>query len=156
MRIFVDMDGVLADFDSHYESVFGVRPDKWLDNADWKKVREYKDFYLNIPPMVDLPLLWAYLAQFDPIILTGVPSSVEEAASNKIAWVRKNLGDTEIRCCLSREKYLHCEPGDVLIDDWEKHKDKWVSAGGIWITHRNAIDTIRELAAIQYPRVVQE
>lgn len=145
------MDGVLADFDSGYELAFGVRPSTKADNVDWQKVRARKDFYLNLPPMPDMPLLWAYVAQFKPIILTGIPRSVEEAASNKIAWVRKNLGDVEIRCCLSREKYLHATPGDVLIDDWEKHKRLWISAGGVWITHRNAAETIRELAAIQFP-----
>ena len=36
-------------------------------------------------------------------------------------------------------------PGDILIDDWEKHKDAWVNAGGIWITHTSAKDTIEQL-----------
>lgn len=148
MQIFVDMDGVLADFDSGYEAAFGIRPSTKTDNVDWKKVRTREGFYFNLPPMSDMPLLWAYVAQFKPIILTGIPSSVEEAASNKTAWVRRHLGDTEIRCCLSREKYKHCSPGDILIDDWEKHKDKWVNAGGIWITHRHAAETIEQLREI--------
>ncbi len=50
MQIFVDMDGVLADFDAHYEAVLGVRPDKITDNVDWSAVRAVKDFYLNHPP----------------------------------------------------------------------------------------------------------
>ena len=37
-------------------------------------------------------------------------------------------------CCLAKEKYLHAS-GNVLIDDWEKYKGKWVAAGGIRITH---------------------
>ena len=39
MTIFVDMDGVLADFDQHYENVFGVLPSRVADNVDWKQVR---------------------------------------------------------------------------------------------------------------------
>ena len=82
MQIFVDMDGVLADFDAHHEAVFGVRPDKVADNVDWSAVRAVKDFYLNIPPMADLPALWTVLGKHKPIILTGVPRSVEEASAN--------------------------------------------------------------------------
>lgn len=99
MQLFVDMDGVLADFDRHYENVFGVRPDKIADNVDWQRVRDTKDFYLNIPPMTDMPVLWSAIASLRPIVLTGVPRSVEEAPENKRAWVRKNLGsDIEVRC----------------------------------------------------------
>lgn len=112
-------------------------------------MRETKDFYLNIPPMSDMRELWDFVLPFNPIILTGVPRSVVEASENKIAWVRKHLGpDVEVRCVLSREKYLSCQPGDILIDDWEKHKDKWVKAGGVWITHTSAADTIRALELI--------
>ena len=147
MQIFVDMDGVLADFDAHYEAVFGVRPDKITDNVDWSAVRVVQDFYLNIPPMADLTALWAVLGKHRPIILTGVPRSVAEASDNKRAWARKHLGPgVEVRCCRSREKYQHANPGDLLIDDWEKYKHLWVGAGGVWITHWSAEATIQELA----------
>ena len=61
-KLFVDMDGVLADFDAHHEAAFGVRPDKILDNVDWTAVREVSGLYLDIPPAPDLPLLWAYIS----------------------------------------------------------------------------------------------
>ena len=146
MKLFVDLDNTLADFDAGYEAVFGYRPCKIQDNADWDAVRRTKDFYLNLPPMPDLDILWDYIGQLKPIVLTGVPSSVPEAPANKIAWVRKNLGpDVEVRCCLSREKFKHCQPGDVICDDWEKHMHLWLSAGGRWITHVSAEQTIDEL-----------
>lgn len=146
MQLFVDLDNTLCDFDAGYEAAFGYRPCKVKDNADWDAVRRTKDFYLNLPPMPDLPILWDYVGQLNPIILTGVPSSVPEAPANKTAWVRKHLGpDVEVRCCLSKEKFKHCKPGDVLIDDWEKHKALWLSAGGNWITHVSAEQTIDEL-----------
>jgi len=65
------------------------------------------------------------------------------------AWVRRHLGDTvEVRCCLSKEKYKHCRPGDILIDDWEKYRALWVEAGGIWITHRSAEQTVEALQSL--------
>jgi hypothetical protein len=39
MRLFVDLDGVLADFDSHYEKLFGTRPNRRLGNEGWAKIR---------------------------------------------------------------------------------------------------------------------
>lgn len=150
MNLFVDMDGVLADFDTHHEAVFGFRSDKLLDNVDWKAVRDTPDFYLNIPPMPDLPLLWSFIEPFRPIILTGVPWSVKEAASNKQAWVDRHLPGTEIRCCLSKEKYLHAQTGDILIDDWDKYRHLWVEAGGRWITHISATNTIEALKQLMH------
>jgi hypothetical protein len=145
----VDMDGVLADFDAHHEAVFGVRADKLLDNVDWKAVRKVVGFYEVIPPMADLADLWGAIERHNPIVLTGVPSSVREAPDNKRAWVRKHLGaHVEVRCCRSKEKCLHASEGDVLIDDWEKYRHLWIAKGGRWITHRSAAETIRELALL--------
>jgi hypothetical protein len=145
-QLFVDMDGVLADFDAHHEAVFGVRSDKRLDNVDWAAVRKVKDFYLNIPPMPDFDELWAFIEPRKPIVLTGVPRSVEEAADNKRAWAKRHLGDhIEVWCCRSSEKCRRCLTGDVLIDDWEKYRRLWLKAGGVWITHVSAAQTIEAL-----------
>lgn len=142
------MDGVLADFDAGYESAFGVRPSIEADNVDWNLVRNYPNFYLNLPPMPDFEILWDFVKPLKPVVLTGIPRSVEEACANKTAWVRRYMEDTEIRCCRSSEKCLNAVPGAILVDDWEKYKSKWLSAGGIWITHRNAVATIDELRRI--------
>jgi hypothetical protein len=58
LQLFVDLDGVLADFDAHYEGHFGIRPCTVTDNVDWDLVRNVKDFYLGISPMADMHMLW--------------------------------------------------------------------------------------------------
>jgi hypothetical protein len=146
VKFFVDMDGVLADFDAHHEAVFGTRSNKDADNVDWSAVNAYPDFHFDIPPMADMLALWNFVLPFKPIILTGVPASISIAANNKVRWVRKHLGDNvEVRCCLSKEKWLHADPGDILIDDWEKYKHLWEGTGGVWITHKSAAETISQL-----------
>ncbi len=149
MQIFVDMDGVLADFDSGYEAAFGHRPDKAADNADWSKVRAVAGFYAGLPLMPGALDLWAFVERYRPIVLTGVPHSVKEAPENKRAWVLKHLGPrVEVRCCRSSEKCHHAEPGDILVDDWEKYRHLWIARGGRWVTHRSAEESVRELRAL--------
>lgn len=148
--LFVDMDGVLADFDRHYWDVFGVRPDKTVDNVNWDAVKAVSNFYLNVPPMFDMPLLWARIAGLRPTVLTGVPANVPEAPANKRAWAVRHLGpEVPVVCCRSSEKYLHAKPGDVLIDDWEKYRDRWTKVGGVWITHLCAATTIAAVDAMR-------
>lgn len=142
------MDGVLADFDTHYGNVFGAPPSKAADNVDWGAVRAFAGFYADMPPMADMRELWDFVSRLTPkpIVLTGVPWSVEEAPDNKRAWGARHLGKhVEIRCCRSSEKCLHLKPGDILIDDWEKYRDLWIGKGGRWITHRSARETIDQL-----------
>ncbi len=148
--LFCDMDGVLADFDRGYFETFGVQTSRENDNVDWKLVRRTPNFFQNLPPMPDFDILWNYIKNFEPVILTGIPSSVAEAADNKRDWIHKYIGDNvEVRCCMSRDKCRHAIPGDVLIDDWTKYKHKWIDAGGIWITHTSALNTIEELQMVE-------
>lgn len=149
MQLFLDLDGVLADFDAHHEAVFGFRSDKLLDNVDWKAVRATPGFYANIPMMPDAMTLWESVEHLNPIILTGIPHSVEEAEPNKRFWVRWHLGaNVEVRCCRSSEKCLYAKPGDVLVDDWDKYRKLWVANGGVWITHTSADNTIEQLCGL--------
>jgi phosphoglycolate phosphatase-like HAD superfamily hydrolase len=146
MQLFVDLDGVLADFDAGYERVFGYRPSKLTDNVDWNAIRSQFNFYAGLPPMNDYMQLWTYIRHHHPIILTGLPFSIEEASDNKRAWVKRWIGETvEVRCTRSKDKYLHARPGDILIDDWERHRDRWINQGGVWITHQTAATTIAAL-----------
>ena len=148
MQLYVDMDGVLADFDRHYEETFGVVASKQLDNVRWEWVREREGFYAGIPPMDDMEELWRAVEPFNPWILTGVPRGVPEAYENKSEWVKKHLGAKVVMIgCRSKEKCRYAKPGDVLIDDWEKYRHLWEQAGGHWITHRSAKESVEALMA---------
>ena len=145
MQLYLDLDGVLADFDSGYAAAFGRRPGKEKDDVDWNAVRAYPNFYRDLPPMADVNVLWARVARYQPIVLTGVPRSVPEAAANKRAWMERWLPGTLMIPTWSAEKASYARPGDVLVDDWVKYRQKWVDAGGVWITHVNALETDRLL-----------
>jgi len=153
-QLFVDLDGVLADFDAHYEAVTGVRASVIADNVDWELVRSCPDYYLNIPPMADAHILWARVAPHNPTILTGIPWGVPDAEANKRAWVAKHLGEhVPVICCKSADKCLNAQPGDILVDDWTKYQHKWLEVGGIWITHTSAASTLEQLEPLGYVEI---
>lgn len=147
MRLFLDMDGVLADFDRGHELAFGFRPDKLKDDVDWDRIRKITDYYYTLPPMEDMFELWYGVKPLKPTVLTGVPSVfTEEASENKRRWIQKWLGpDVPVICCRSRDKSLHMQPGDIIIDDWDKHQSVWEEKGGIWILHQSAEQSLEEL-----------
>ncbi len=53
---------------------------------------------------------------------------------------------------MAAKKHLHMDPGDVLVDDRDRHRHLWEGAGGVFVHHKNAEDSIRQLAKI-YPSV---
>lgn len=148
MQLFLDLDGVLVNFDGHYEATVGPLPDRNdpSRDIDWSAVNGI-EFFNTAPPMPDAFELFDYVKGYNPIILTGAPSTgFEKAAQNKKEWVLRHLGPhVTVLCVKSKEKSHLCKPGDILVDDWEKYKDLWLAKGGRWVTHTSAAKTIGEL-----------
>jgi hypothetical protein len=101
--------------------------------------------------MPDAKRLFRAVKHLKPTILTGIPLGTW-AAPQKERWAAKHFPDVPIITTLARQKHLHMDPGDVLVDDRENHRKLWEDAGGIFIHHKNAEDTLRQLAKI-YPSV---
>lgn len=149
IQVFLDCDGVLADFDRGYEAVSGERPSRELDNVDWSLIALHHAFYRRLQPMPDAHELvdGVHALGFNPTVLTGTPWSVPHAAEDKCAWVAEHFPGVPIITCRSRDKYKHGKPRDVLIDDWPKYKENWTQMGGVWITHRSARQSLEGLSA---------
>ncbi len=146
--IYVDLDGVLADFNARAIEVFGKSPRQIEDEIGstqfWAAIRAIHDFYLVLPKMHDADELWHGILKYEshPIILTGVPASMPQVPEHKKAWCKTYFPNTEVITCFSRDKASHCKPGDILIDDWPKYRPLWEQAGGIFIAHESATKTL--------------
>lgn len=148
-QLYVDLDGVIADFDAGYERAFKVRPKDLPGDVDWDAIEAYRTFYLDLPTMPDYPSLWARISRYQPIILTGVPREIGGAEAQKREWVNRYFGPKQmVICCRSADKAAYCRPGDLLIDDRENYRQPWLDAGGVWITHTSAINTARQLTEL--------
>ena len=154
MTIFVDRDGVLANFDKSASAIVGMNHYKATfilgDDEMWKRIHSRKDFFVNLDPMDDMPLLWTVLRRFNPWVLTALPrENSERAAKQKQAWVQKHLTPKPpVVTCYTKDKVNYCSPGDILIDDREVVKAAWEAKGGHYITHTSAADTILQLGAL--------
>jgi len=53
---------------------------------------------------------------------------------------------------MARDKHKHMKPGDVLVDDRENHRSAYEREGVVFVHHKNAEDSLRQLAEI-FPSV---
>jgi hypothetical protein len=53
---------------------------------------------------------------------------------------------------MARDKHKHMHPGDVLVDDREKHRAAYEAAGVVFVHHKNAADSLSQLAKL-FPSV---
>ncbi len=153
VALFVDLDGVMADFDKGVVKVTGKRPDEQPLNQMWKSLARHGDFYYSLDLMPDATTLWKYVVKFNPIILSGLPMG-SWAPGQKKRWVGEHLGwDIPVVLGMARDKpqdamkYLGVNTleGCILIDDRKKAKTLWESAGGTFILHTSAASSIRQL-----------
>jgi hypothetical protein len=151
MQLFLDCDGVLANFDKRATEVFGEHPrhfeDKKGERLFWDTIYGTPDFFYSLEPMPDAYDLFNAVKHLNPIILTGVPRG-RWAADQKLRWRDKYFPNTEMITCASRDKIKYAKPGDIIVDDWEKWRQLWVDGGGIWVLHKNAKQSIVELKTL--------
>jgi len=93
-HVFLDCDGVLADFDSYAEEYFGMPPRQYEAEKGaqrfWKELEEKGDFYRNMPLMDDARVLVDGVRHLNPTILTGCPRGTW-AQGQKVEWAAEHF-----------------------------------------------------------------
>jgi 5'-nucleotidase len=153
-HLFLDSDGVFADFDQHIFNLFGCYP-REMDDADmWAKANANPEFWSDMPLKPGALELWEAVIHTKPTVLTGCPKSdYDRAVTHKLAWWERHFGHTQVITCLSRDKALHMKnPGDWLVDDMVKNCKRWEKAGGNAFVYRDnptrVIEVLRGVGAL--------
>lgn len=168
--LYLDLDGVLADFDKalllrgvvNNDNTFHHKPAyTWtaaqteLDRAV-RRCMEAPDFWNNIPLMPGAHELWDYAKQFPLYILTATPNLTdyrERIEIQKRGWVQAMFGpfpDDQVHVCLRSEKRHHAREGAVLVDDMAVNCSEWRRHGGTAIQHTSAAETIKQLRSLAH------
>ena len=154
-RLFLDADGVLADFDAGAQRLLGMKPKAFIAKHGrgefWKRLARAKNFYGTLPEMSDARLLFNAVKHLEPTILTGLPLG-RWAAPQKVEWAAEHFPGVPIITCMAADKHNHMKPGDVLVDDREKHRAAYEAAGVVFVHHKSAEDSLTQLAKI-FPSV---
>lgn len=159
MQIYVDLDGVLADFDASAEKILQTNNIYkyefiWGPNKFWDGLNTNPNFFAEMEMTGDARHLWAKIVHLNPAILTALPrENPEHVNTQKRDWVKLKLDSingtaTRVITCPTKDKPNYCLPGDILIDDRAVNRDAWIAQGGTYIIHTSAVNTITTLRAL--------
>ena len=144
MNIYLDMDDVVADWHTAAQDFLKMRWNKdtneRIPQADWERVKQDSHFYRNLPLKPGAVELVQHCrdavasGRADGLFfLTALPHdySMPYAASDKVWWAHEHFPDiTVFLGPFSHDKWRHCTPGDILIDDRTSNCEEWIQRGG--------------------------
>lgn len=164
MKLFLDLDGVLVDFEKgvwhaghpsetrqpgreEIEHFIGSLELKEL----WRTVGRHGDgFWTVLEWMPGGRELWDFVKDRHPSILTGT-SLDPRCGPEKKVWCARELGEhINVITCFARDKQKWAGPDAVLVDDRTTNGAKWTDAGGIFVHHTDPAETIRQLKKLGF------
>lgn len=148
MKIFIDMDEVVADFNGYATWALGKSAeDVWLTDVDWISLRQHQRLYRNLAVRQDARQLVDYLCEYAQgrshvfvAFLTAVPrkNDMPWAFTDKVLWAQRYFPQVPVWFGPhSADKFQHCAAGDILIDDRKSNCDEWAAAGGLSHIYRS-------------------
>lgn len=157
--IFLDMDGVLADFDRFVFEQMGRTFDHasgpGADKEMWEFLAKIDRLYFQLEPMPRALELWELAHSFGAKVevLTAIPrrATIPTAEQDKRDWIAKHFGTaTPVRIGpFSRDKWKHGNPADILVDDRHDNITDWINkAQGIGIFYTGFDEAVEDLRRI--------
>ena len=149
-RIFVDLDGVLTDFDKQFETLGQGKIDGYEEKHGsfqfWELIKSGGlKWWSEMPFMKNGEKLWEFIIEnfVDIKVLSTPAKTIPESRLGKMMWVKTHLGNYPLILWSNKEDYAGEK--NILIDDRVDNINKWKENGGIGILHKSVISTIKEL-----------
>lgn len=152
--IYVDMDGVLSDFEKQYKSMFGELPKESRDNKERGRYSELWHSFVDQKGFEQLNffngalLLLKYLEELtkvDIFILTssGGSDRHHDVTKQKLEWLKKRFVEFPAIVVPGRRfKKMFANKHSLLIDDTPDVVEAFIDNGGEAILHKEAEYTI--------------
>ena len=151
-HLFLDMDGVQADFFTAWARLFGKEQYKDIGDRAQREVSiadinsrgpEFVEaFFTNLPVLPGAQTLIKFLRdnKIDYTILSAPLRGNEEASiRGKLAWLDRHHPGSSATAIFTGEKQRYAttngEP-NVLVDDFKKYVNAWTADGGIAVLYR--------------------
>ena len=156
--IYLDMDGVVANFDKRFEDLSGLLPNDFVDkygkNAFWDLIDEKHkvSFWRGIEIMPGAKKLVDFVSKYPYEMLTA-PSVKKQSIIGKGLWITDKVGTLypsrpKVTYRPAKEKHnvkSKLTKFDILIDDKKSTIDSWDAKGGTAIFYQNADQVINDL-----------
>jgi 5'(3')-deoxyribonucleotidase len=145
-EIFVDMDGVLADFFGEWAKVMGKDSFRDIEDpaAAISKIKDVEDFWLNLPvlPQARQLLMLIKRVKGKYKICTSPLADDPRSEPHKREWVKKNLAfflPEEVIVTHNKPQFATAKDGtpNILIDDYGVNIRNWEEAGGIGFKYKD-------------------
>ena len=145
-EIYVDMDGVLADFFGEWAKAMGKKSFRDIEDPEAAigKIKDIKDFWLNLPVLPQAKQLLTLIKKVKGKykICTSPLADDPRSEPHKREWVKKNLAffpPEEVIVTHNKPKWATQKDGtpNILIDDYGVNINNWEAAGGIGFKYKD-------------------
>ena len=148
--IYLDMDGVIADFSKRYKELYHMEP------REAEKKQQFNDLFaefiatnqfatLDEMPDAHIGLEFLRKCSVPTQILssTAREESYDAISKQKMVWLQAHgITFNPIFVPGKKHKYKYATPNSIIIDDTKSVIDDWNAAGGIAIWHKDWLTTI--------------
>lgn len=162
--IYLDLDGVVANFEKRYKELFGMKPSEVSKKEKYRELyfwTHWDDFvngknFETLELLPDANELIEYLRNLNReginveiLSSSGGEKHHEVVVPQKKAWLQAvGIEFKPNIVCGGKAKAAFAQPSSILIDDTERLITEFNAAGGIGILHTSAYDTIKRIEQI--------
>lgn len=153
-KVYVDLDGVLADLFNHVGKIHDVEHYDHMTVPQWEEFFKTTDAYHLFRDLPVFPtanrLLRMVKGMAGGYTILSSPLSFDREGSikGKQEWIKKNLTVPADDIIFEHEKYKYAVSNskpNILIDDYGVNIKKWRDAGGIGIKFQSDENNLKEL-----------
>ena len=148
--IYLDMDGVIADFVKRYKELYHMEPREAEKN---KKFDHYFNEFIDTNQFATLDLMPGAMQGIEFLRKVSVPTQILSSTANearynaiskqKMIWLQTHgITFNPLFVPGKKHKWKHATPDSIIIDDTESVIDDWKKAGGIGILHKDWMTTL--------------